>query len=93
MKYPSDRPTSELWQQTYSELELVPADVLVEKRSRFHLRLGISWCWRHLLNLLLAELVLEERQEYLDRCWQQAPVSPKHATQTQFWRHFLWLIG
>ncbi len=92
MKYSSDRPKFELQQQTYSELELLPMDVLLEKRPRLHFRLGLRWCWRHLLNLLLAELVLEERQEYLDHCWQQQPNSFNQATQTQFWRRFFWLI-
>jgi hypothetical protein len=69
MKFLGNNSTSSDQWQVYKQLELIP-DAAVRPANRTgYLTSGPSLLWRSLVNLLLDELIKEQRVEYLDRCW------------------------
>lgn len=52
--------------QLYKQLELIPDSV---PNPQTHSKLGLSWVWRSLIELLIDELIDEQEVDYLERCW------------------------
>jgi hypothetical protein len=85
MQYSSNHPTNNLdWQpyrwHIYRRLELISDSVPEPHSSAF--KFGLGFLWRGLLSLLAAELVDEQRVEYLDRCWARDETELMHQSPT-----------
>lgn len=56
--------------QVYRQLELISDAVVETDRVSAPFNFGLGWVWRKFIELLIAELIAEDRiTEYLDRCW------------------------
>ncbi|MCA1995528.1 hypothetical protein [Leptodesmis sichuanensis] len=69
MTFSGGKLTSNSQWRTYQELELIPETVANPASQAKPLVSTLNLLWRALLDLLLDELVEEQRVEYLDRCW------------------------
>lgn len=69
MAFPDQKLTSRSQWRSYQQLELIPEMISnpVDRANPF--TSALNKLWRPLLNLLMDELVEEQRVEYLDRCW------------------------
>jgi hypothetical protein len=70
----------------YKQLELIPDAVSRPANRTRYLTSVPSLLWRGLINLLIDELIKEQRAEYLDRCWSlnefgEGDRSPAHPLQ------------
>jgi hypothetical protein len=93
MQYFNERSTSQAQWQTYSQLELLPHYSQSRVQAGSLSLLGLGWIWRHFIRLLIAELVEEQRQEYLDRCFSQDLAREELQSPTQSLKRLLWLMS
>jgi hypothetical protein len=70
MRFLEHRAASRLQWHAYKQMELIPEPRPNPADQSSPLTSGLNLLWRALLNLLVAELIAEQREvEYLDRCW------------------------
>jgi hypothetical protein len=78
--------------EAYKQLELLPD---VERPNHHHapFKFGIERVWRTLISLLLDELVIEQKIDYLDRCWGSNDLGDGKRSPSQTLQRFLTLIS
>jgi hypothetical protein len=81
---------SDRW-ETYKKLELIPDRICKPNISKSHFLFGLGSAWHILLSLLIAELIEEQRVEYLERCWQINESKSNSANKTNFFQK-LWTL-
>ena len=76
MKFLRRNVTNENQWQNYKQLELIPSFVPNPHSNKISL-IGLNLAWQLLLTALTYELVDEQQQEYLERCWQLSELEEK----------------
>jgi hypothetical protein len=79
--------------EAYKQLELVPDTVDRPDNNRVPFKFGIDRVWHTLIELLLDELVTEQKADYLDRCWRSNDLGDGNRSLSQTLKRFLTLIG
>jgi hypothetical protein len=81
---------SDRW-ENYKQLELIPDRICKPNTNKFRFLFGLGSAWHILLSLLIAELIEEQRVEYLERCWKINESKSNSENKTNFFRK-LWTL-
>jgi hypothetical protein len=93
MKFLNSKSTTSSQWKIYKQLEMIPNSIPNPFNRANYFNSALNLGWRPLLNLLIDELIEEQRVDYLERCWSSNEFEEDKKSQSNSLHKFFVLIS